>query len=64
MPRTGRQLARLLTAAEVARTMRVSRMTVYRLIRAGSLKAVRVGRNYRVHEEDLSRYLSSSAVPT
>lgn len=54
---------RLLTVAEVAGVMRVSRMTVYRLIRRGQLKAVRVGRNYRVREEDLRGYLESSAVP-
>lgn len=53
---------RLLTVAEVANVMRVSRMTVYRLIRRGQLKAIRVGRNYRVREEDLKAYLESSAV--
>lgn len=53
---------RLLTVAEVAGVMRVSRMTVYRLIRRGQLKAIRVGRNYRVREEDLKAYLESSAV--
>lgn len=53
----------LLTVAEVATLMRVSRMTVYRLIRRGELRAVRVGRNYRVREEDLNDYLESQAVP-
>lgn len=42
--------------------MRVSRMTVYRLIRRGQLKAIRVGRNYRVREDDLSEYLEAQAV--
>ena len=40
--------ARYLTAAEVAAAMRVSTMTVYRLIKAGSLPAVRVGRSYQI----------------
>ncbi len=53
---------RLLTVAEVAGVVRVSRMTVYRLIRRNQLKAIRVGRNYRVREEDLREYLESSAV--
>jgi excisionase family DNA binding protein len=48
--------------AEVASVMRVSRMTVYRLIRRGQLKAIRVGRNYRVREDDLNGYLESQAV--
>ena len=63
MVRKGSELSRLLTVAEVADVMRVSRMTVYRLIRRGTLKAIRVGRNYRVSEDDLRRYLDSSAVP-
>lgn len=53
---------RLLTVAEVAEHMRVSSMTVYRLIKAGSLKAVRVGKNYRIRTSDLDEYLQSSSV--
>ena len=53
---------RLLTAGEVAEQLRVSTMTVYRLIRRGELPAVRVGRNYRVRLEDLDTYLSSQVV--
>jgi excisionase family DNA binding protein len=53
---------RLLTVAEVADHMRVSSMTVYRLIKSGSLKAVRVGKNYRIRTNDLDTYLQSSSV--
>jgi len=53
---------RLLTVGEVAETMRVSNMTVYRLIRSGQLGAIRVGKNYRIRESDVSRYLSERAV--
>lgn len=53
---------RLLTAAEVADQLRVSTMTVYRLIRRGELPAVRVGRNYRVRARDLETYLESQVV--
>ena len=53
---------RLLTVSEVADHMRVSSMTVYRLIKAGSLKAVRVGKNYRIRANDLDSYLQSSSV--
>jgi excisionase family DNA binding protein len=41
---------RFLTVAEVAALMRVSKMTVYRLVHAGELPAVRFGRSYRVPE--------------
>lgn len=52
----------LLTVAEVADLFRVSSMTVYRLIRNGELPAVRVGRSYRVSEEDLQSYLEAQVV--
>ena len=53
---------RLLTVGEVAGTMRVSNMTVYRLIKSGQLAAVRVGKNYRIRESDVNRYLSERSV--
>jgi excisionase family DNA binding protein len=53
---------RFLTALEVAERMRVSKMTVYRLIKTGKLPAVRIGKAYRVREEDLESYLDSSYV--
>ncbi len=49
---------RFLTVAEVAGLLRVSTMTVYRLIKAGDLAAVRVGRSYRLREDDVDRYLA------
>ena len=49
---------RLLTVNEVADLLRVSRMTVYRLIKEGQLKALRVGRSYRLREDDVDEYLS------
>lgn len=52
----------LLTVAEVAASMRVSTMTVYRLIKAGDLPAVRVGHNYRIRGTDVNRYLAGRAV--
>ncbi|MBI2237730.1 MAG: helix-turn-helix domain-containing protein [Actinobacteria bacterium] len=50
--------ARFVTVNEVADLLRVSRMTVYRLIRQGDLPAVRVGRGYRLPEEAVHRYLN------
>ena len=46
-----------LTVAEVARLLRVSNMTVYRLVKSSQLAAVRVGRGYRIREEDVRKYL-------
>jgi len=42
--------------------MRVSNMTVYRLIRAGELRAVRVGRGYRLREQDVDAYLTRDLI--
>lgn len=52
----------LLTVGEVAAMMRVSNMTVYRLIKSGQLSAIRVGKNYRIRRGDVDRYLSDRAV--
>jgi excisionase family DNA binding protein len=48
---------KFLTVAEVAAVMRVSRMTVYRLVHAGELASVRVGRSFRVPEHAVNSYL-------
>ncbi len=49
-----------LTVAEVATKMRVSKMTVYRLVHNGELSAVRVGRSFRVPENAVQTYLRDS----
>ena len=49
-----------LTVAEVAATMRVSKMTVYRLVHSGELEAVRVGRSFRVTEDAVQEFLGKS----
>jgi len=52
--------SKFLTIAEVAAMMRVSKMTVYRLVHGGELPALRVGRSFRVLEEDVNEYLRKS----
>ncbi|MDO9495866.1 MAG: helix-turn-helix domain-containing protein [Nocardioides sp.] len=52
--------SKFLTIAEVAAMMRVSKMTVYRLVHGGDLPALRVGRSFRVLEEDVNDYLRKS----
>jgi len=55
---------RFLTVAEVAALMRVSKMTVYRLVQSGELAAVRVGRSYRVPEQAVHDYLQAAYIET
>lgn len=52
--------SQFLTVAEVASLMRVSKMTVYRLVHSGELPAVRVGRSFRVHAKAVHEYLETS----
>lgn len=53
-----------LTVAEVATIMRVSKMSVYRLIHAGELECVNVGeQSMRVPECAVNKYLRSAVVP-
>lgn len=61
-PRRNLSGDRLLTVGEVAEVMRVSNMTVYRLIKSGQLAALRVGKNYRIRESDLQKYLNDRSV--
>lgn len=52
----------LLTVPEVAERLRVHQMTVRRHIRSGKLPAMRVGRRYRIREEDVGA-MSRPVVP-
>jgi len=52
------------TVAEVAALMRVSKMSVYRLIHAGELEAVRFGRSFRVPESAVTAYLRDAFFET
>jgi excisionase family DNA binding protein len=55
---------KFLTVAEEATVMRVSKMTVYRLVHSGELEAVRVGRSFRVPEHAVNEYLRKSYFQT
>lgn len=46
-----------LAVADIATMFGVSKMTVYRLIHTGELKAVRVGKQFRVQERHALKFL-------
>lgn len=48
--------------AHVAKILRCSRKSVYRLISSGKLNAVRWGRSYRFRREDIQLFLKSSTI--
>ena len=59
--RRGRPAPRIdeqfLTVDEVAKAARVSKMTIYRLVRSGELAAVRVGKSFRIPLSAANQYL-------
>lgn len=55
---------RFLTVAEVAELMRVSKMTVYRLVHAGELPAIRFGRSFRVPESAVAAAIQNGLAET
>ena len=50
---------RLMTVTEVADIMRVSKMTVYRLIHSGEMPAIRVGKSFRVPEAAVTQMIQA-----
>jgi excisionase family DNA binding protein len=58
----GQPSPRFLTVAEVAYLTRLSKATVYRLVRAGRIPAVRFGRSYRVTEAAVDEYIENAAL--
>lgn len=55
---------RFLTVAEVADMMRVSRMTVYRMVHSGELPAIRFGRSFRVPESAVTAAIGNHVADT
>jgi excisionase family DNA binding protein len=52
----------LLTVGEVASVMRVSKMTVYRMVHSGELTALKVGRGFRIPARVVRAYLAGAYV--
>lgn len=50
---------KLLTVKEVASHLRVSEMSIYRMIKTGEMAATRVGKHFRIREDDVDNYLES-----
>lgn len=48
-----------LTTDEVLNYLKVTSRTIYRLIKAGELPAIRVGRQWRIRRSDLNAWLEA-----
>ncbi|MBT8160550.1 MULTISPECIES: helix-turn-helix domain-containing protein [Arthrobacter] len=62
MGAAGIPASRFMTIAEVAEALRVSKMTVYRLVNSHAIQAVRFGRSYRVPESAVEDYIEHATV--
>jgi len=47
------------TPAELAEKLRVNKMTIYRYIKAGKIKAYRLGKDFRIDIKEYERFLKS-----
>ena len=43
---------------DVAKTLKVAYMTVYRWIRSGKLKSYKAGKQYRIRQQDLNIFIN------
>jgi excisionase family DNA binding protein len=63
--RAGRPLTlgtEVLTTEEAAQDCNVSKLTIYRAIRSGKLKAYRLNKDFRIKRDDLRAWFESLAV--
>jgi len=51
---------RLLTIEQVAKKLQVSKMTIYRYIKAKKIVVYKIGKEYRIKEADLGKFLEES----
>jgi putative molybdopterin biosynthesis protein len=48
-----------MTAQETADTLRVNVMTIYRYIKAGKIKAYKIGKEFRIDKEEFDKFLEN-----
>ncbi|OIP68533.1 hypothetical protein AUK42_06200 [Candidatus Atribacteria bacterium CG2_30_33_13] len=46
------------TAEELAEKLRVNIMTIYRYIKAGKLKAYKIGKEFRIDKDEFNKFLN------
>ncbi len=50
-----------LTAEEVAEMLKVNIMTIYRYIKAGKIKAHKIGKNFRIEKTEFEAFLEKTS---
>jgi len=49
----------VLTVEEVAKLLKLSKITIYRLIKTGEIPAYKIGASWRINKEDLESYIET-----
>lgn len=57
-------MAELMTVEEVAGYLRVTKKTIYRLLRRGSIPAIKVGHQWRFNKDSIDKWLKQNSVGT
>ena len=52
---------KILTIKEAAKILKINEHTAYRYAKEGKIPAIRVGRNWRVHEDQMEQWLKNKA---
>ena len=47
--------------SELAESLRVSLMTIYRYIKSGKIKAHKIGKEFRISKDEFERFLDKSS---
>jgi len=53
-------VSHFLTSVQVAKLLGISRISVYKKIKKGEIKAVRIGRNFAIAEETMNQLLKNN----
>lgn len=54
-------MEKLFTSEELAEVLKINKQTVLRFIRENKIKAVKIGREYRVKESDYNNYINKKS---
>lgn len=54
----------MFTVDELAKHLKISRGTVVNLIKKGEIKAIKIGEQYRIPEENFNSFITASEVTT
>ena len=54
--------SKFLTVREVAEMLKVNKMTIYRYVKAGKIEAYKVGKDFRIQETEIEKFLENIKV--